>query len=146
MKKPHKSRNSEPNEQSPWNIFEIFSCSWAPENFSHSWGLRTDISPKTVVGCPWIERVGRPRFIQTNLTDPDFSRNFHELNSPSLVCLMNSSTFDLGLILATTLHRRHDFCTLLCRCCTTATWNCLISLFMKDVNTTKRFYFYVYFF
>ena len=38
------------------------------------------------------------------------------------------------------------FCTFICRCCTTATWNCLISLFMKDVNTTKRFYFYVYFF
>ena len=53
MNKPHKSRNSEPNEQSPRNIFEIFSCSWAPENFSHSRGLRTDISPKTVVGCPW---------------------------------------------------------------------------------------------
>ena len=54
MNKPHKSRNSEPNEQSPRNIFEIFSCSWAPENFSRSRGLRTDISPKTVVGCPWL--------------------------------------------------------------------------------------------
>ena len=28
-------------------------CSWALENFSHSRGLRTDISQKTVVGCPW---------------------------------------------------------------------------------------------
>ena len=54
MNKPHKSRNSEPNEQSPRNIFEIFSCSWALENFSHSRGLRTDISQKTVVGCPCI--------------------------------------------------------------------------------------------
>ena len=54
MNKPHKSRNSEPNEQSPRNIFEIFSCSWAPENFSPSRGLRTDISQKTVVGCPWL--------------------------------------------------------------------------------------------
>ena len=53
VNKPHKSRNSESNEQSPRNIFEIFSCSWAHENFSHSRGLRTDISPKTVVGCPW---------------------------------------------------------------------------------------------
>ena len=54
MNKPHKSRNSEPNEQSPRNIFEIFSCSWALENFSHSRGLRTDISQKTVVGCPCL--------------------------------------------------------------------------------------------
>ena len=61
MNKPHKSRNSEPNEQSPRNIFEIFSCSWAPENFSHSRGLRTDISPKTVVGCPWEHRQMRTR-------------------------------------------------------------------------------------
>ena len=52
MNKPHKSRNSEPNKQSPRNIFEIFSCSWAFENFSHSRGLRTDISQKKVVGCP----------------------------------------------------------------------------------------------
>ena len=54
MNKPHKSRNSEPNNQSPRNIFEIFSCSWALENFSHSRGLRTDISQKTVVGCPCL--------------------------------------------------------------------------------------------
>ena len=57
MNKPHKSRNSEPNEQSPRNIFEIFSCSWALENFSHSRGLRTDISQKTVVGCPCYKRL-----------------------------------------------------------------------------------------
>ena len=54
MNKPHESRNSEPNKQSPRNIFENFSCSWALENFSQSRGLRTDISQKTVVGCPWI--------------------------------------------------------------------------------------------
>ena len=54
MNKPHKSRNSEPNKQSPRNILEIFSCSWALENFSHSRGLRTDISQKTVVGCNWV--------------------------------------------------------------------------------------------
>ena len=42
------------NERSPRNIFEILSCSWALENFSHSGGLRTDISQKTVVGCPWM--------------------------------------------------------------------------------------------
>ena len=53
MNKPHESRNSEPNKQSPRNIFENFSCSWALENFSQSRGLRTDISQKTVVGCPW---------------------------------------------------------------------------------------------
>ena len=53
MNKPHDSRNSEPNKQSPRNIFENFSCSWALENFSQSRGLRTDISQKSVVGCPW---------------------------------------------------------------------------------------------
>ena len=54
MNKPHESRNSEPNKQSPRNIFENFSCSWALENFSQSRGLRTDISQKTVVGCPCV--------------------------------------------------------------------------------------------
>ena len=52
MNKPNESRNSEPNKQSPRNIFENFSCSWTLEDFSQSRGLRTDISQKTVVGCP----------------------------------------------------------------------------------------------
>ena len=70
MNKPHKSRNSEPNKQSPRNIFEIFSCSWALENFSHSRGLRTDISQKTVVGCPWGKLIWF--LVQHNLTSSDF--------------------------------------------------------------------------
>ena len=39
-----------------------------------------------------IERLGRSKLIETNLTEPDV-----ELSSLSLVCLMKSSTFGLGL-------------------------------------------------
>ena len=31
------------------------------------------------------------------------------------------------------------FCTFLCRCCTTTTWNRLVSRFMEDVNTRQQF-------
>ena len=33
------------------------------------------------------------------------------------------------------------FCTFLCRCCTTTTWNRLVSRFIEDVNTRQQFSF-----
>ena len=81
MNKPQKSRNSEPNEQSPRNIFEIFSCFWAPENSSHSRGLRTDISPKTVVGCPWpaVLQLGEDDF-NTHVSLEAIRHSYHNLH------------------------------------------------------------------
>ena len=93
MNKPHKSRNSEPNKQSPRNILEIFSCSWALENFSHSRGLRTDISQKTVVGCPWGKLIWF--LVQHNLTSSDFlgwkKRLIHEEANIFIILLSWSS-------------------------------------------------------
>ena len=43
------------------------------------------------------ECVGRSKLIQTNLINRSRGRTFHELNALSLVRLMKSSTFGLGL-------------------------------------------------
>ena len=40
-----------------------------------------------------IERVGRSKLIQTNLTEPNIRRTFHDLYSTSLLRLMKGSTF-----------------------------------------------------
>ena len=40
-----------------------------------------------------IERVGRSKLIQTNLTEPNIRRTFHDLYSTSLRRLMKGSTF-----------------------------------------------------
>ena len=90
MNKPNKSRNSEPNEQSPRNIFEIFSCSWAPENFSRSRGLRTDISQKTVVGCPCLMPNQRRIYFLEQLDWP--------LNNPQQLKLLSNQwkAYSLG--------------------------------------------------
>ena len=42
------------------------------------------------------ERVGRSKLIQTNLTEPNIRRTFHDLYSISLLRLMKSSTFSVG--------------------------------------------------
>ena len=44
-----------------------------------------------------VERVGRSKLIQTNLTEPVQTSNFSVTNSLSLVYLMRSSTSGLGL-------------------------------------------------
>ena len=42
------------------------------------------------------------------------------------------------------LHVHHVFCTFLYRHCTTTTWKCLISRFMKDVNKQWQNFFSLY--